>query len=349
MTGLQNLLDHHAQRLLAGIRLRDIAWLVRFDSMLDNIYILNDSPVGLLGAHPKEGSLPWPVVLLLGSYSRKHIFGACRISRKVLVSGVRVFCNRLRWRSLITAADNATRPLVKHSVRNCNSIVMPAVNAFCRAASRFIWSRVEIAARFSDHLPGFLRFALKFLKTQNLKVELSDKDGVFVLAKANVVANLVSQELGKACYRATGVDNLEPTFRSVKRELAGIARAADRISGRWASELRSLAAKSCESDLVCPMLCTIKTHKVPVETRVIIASSRSCFNGLGECLNRLLMPLIRSVPLVCLSSDDVLSKLKGLVLPARAIFLKFDVKDFYLAGAQDFLAVVLPTRINEPL
>lgn len=331
------MLDQHVQRLMVGIKLRDIAWVMQYENMLRNIYVLNDSPTGLMGAHPKEGSLPWPVVVLLGSYSRKHIFGACRVSRSLLVSRIRDFCNRLRWRSIIISPDDGTRPLVKRSVRTCNKTVMPVVSAFCKAASRFIWSRVERATRVSDPLPGFMRFALRFLKSRNLKVELSDKDGVFVLAEASVVAKLVEQHLGKVCYRAFGVGNVEPAFRGVKRALWGVARAADRISGRWASELRSLADKARESDLICPMLCTIKTHKVPIEARVIISSSLSCFNGPGECLNRLLMPHIRSMPQVCLSSDDVISKLRGLELPIRAIFLKFDVKDFYLAGAQGFL------------
>lgn len=169
--------------------------------MLNSIYVLNESPAGLLGAHPKEGALPWPVVVLLGSYSRKHIFGASKHSSAAIRARVQDFCNRLGWRSLISpSAQDAHRPLVSRRVRACNQVVMPAVSAFCRAASRFLRSRVECATRVSDRLPGFLRFALRFLKSNNLTVQLSDKDGVFVVVGADVISMLVEQQLAKACY-----------------------------------------------------------------------------------------------------------------------------------------------------
>lgn len=62
-------------RLVAGMTTRDLAWSVRFTECLRNVYLVDSNPPSQ-GYHPERGELPWPVILALGSHSRKHIFEA---------------------------------------------------------------------------------------------------------------------------------------------------------------------------------------------------------------------------------------------------------------------------------
>lgn len=106
----------------------------------------------------------------------------------------------------------------------------------------------------------------------------------------------------------------------------------------WARELRSLASYAKESDLLCKLQITVKTHKSPVRVRLVHSSTNSCFNGLGGALNKLISPLLARVVLLCLSSEDVVKKLAGTVVGRRAMLLKLDIKDFHLTGAHSGIA-----------
>jgi hypothetical protein len=63
----------------------------------------------------------------------------------------------------------------------------------------------------------------------------------------------------------------------------------------------------------------------------------SCFNGLGEALNRLLQPRLAELDHLCSCSEDVAARLAGVQTHARSILLKLDIKDFYLAGEHGFI------------
>ena len=59
-------------RLLAGCSTCDLAWLFgREQLMCNNLYIFDDPEAEAY--HPSIGQVPWPVTLMLGTHSRKHI------------------------------------------------------------------------------------------------------------------------------------------------------------------------------------------------------------------------------------------------------------------------------------
>jgi hypothetical protein len=99
--------------------------------------------------------------------------------------------------------------------------------------------------------------------------------------------------------------------------------------------------------MVCQLLATMKTHKTPVAARLVHSSTSSIFNGIGGILNALLSPKVRALSHLCLSSEDVATRLRGIRAERRSVFLKFDVKDFYLAGQHDFIAREVATRLED--
>jgi hypothetical protein len=335
------------ERLLRGFRLRDVAWLLKSEVLHSSIYILEPLGAEFVAVHPIPGSIPWPALLALGSYSRKFIFGPSRYNPRVINERLADFGNRLKWQvHLKDAVKSESRPLVKRRIKHCNGVMPAAVDAFIRNSCHFIRQCLRLVPRVSFRPPGFLAFTLKWLRYKNLRVEVSDKDGVFVVIPRQIAVELVQKELKKPCYRPVGTANLEPLHRAAQRDLFCLARLLDPISGVWAAEIRSLAAKSVPNDLLCRLQCTVKTHKQVVSARVIHSSTKSMFNAVGV-LNKLLAPLLASCEQIATGSEEVVRKIKNTPVGPRSIMLKFDVQDFYLAGNQQLIAETVSSWFGE--
>jgi hypothetical protein len=181
----------------------------------------------------------------------------------------------------------------------------------------------------------------------NFRAELSDKDGVFVLAHDDVVNSLVLSQLVAPRYRPVSPLSLEAAVREVRVGMLGLARIMDGINAPWAREIRSTAATCTEHHLRCPLLCTVKTHKTPLAARLIHSSTHSAFNAVGGVINHVLEPILRRKTHVCSSSEEVAARIVGTPVGPRSIMLKYDVKDFYLAGEHSFIAEEVSRTVEE--
>ena len=77
-----------------------------------------------------------------------------------------------------------------------------AVVAFLREASQFIVKCLASVPRMRSRLPGFVDYTMSWLKRSDLRVEVSDKDGVFVVLPRSVAVELVNRELKKTVLSA---------------------------------------------------------------------------------------------------------------------------------------------------
>ena len=165
----------------------------------------------------------------------------------------------------------------------------------------------------------------------------SDKDGVLAIIHKDVLLNLVNVEFSKPFYRPYGYGNLEPDMESVSRSFKVVARLLEPISPYWSREVKAAASRLTVSSLVCRLVTTIKTHKSPVQVRLIHDASRNALNVVGSAINRVLEPFAREVSHLCFGSDQVGSKIRDLEVAERAVLLKFDVRDFYLSGEHEYI------------
>jgi hypothetical protein len=122
---------------------------------------------------------------------------------------------------------------------------------------------------------------------------------------------------------------------------------------RWAAEVHRWA-NQCSSVLssgLCRWSCTIKTHKPDgkVTARSLHSSVGHCFNALGEVVNRLLSPALKSYPHICWSSEDVLRLVRAAKVGRRSVFMKFDVKEFFLSGDHSELARRSASLVDKPV
>ncbi len=61
----------------------------------------------------------------------------------------------------------------------------------------------------------------------------------------------------------------------------------------------------------------------------------------------LLSPRLRGADHLCFSSEEVATRLRGIATNPRSIFLKYDVKDFYLAGEHMFIAQEVAAELED--
>lgn len=215
-----NTVSWHLRKLLSGITIRGLAFMLRFVSMHDSIYMISGTSEHPVAQHPCVGSLPWPVVLALCSNSKKHICAPKKLSMQSMLEGLTDFENRLKWAASLRDRAMSTAPLVKRRVRRCRKQVSAGIVAFSAAVRKLVVNRTQVFRGRSDCLPGFVRFTRRWLHANSLKAEISDKDGVFVLLNSALRRSLILHELlSSNIYRPVGPGNLEGVFRSVKANL----------------------------------------------------------------------------------------------------------------------------------
>ena len=175
------------RRLTKDLTLRDYAFISQLPLLLENVNTVGPVNGEVIAEHPSEGQLPWAVVLLLGAYSKKHVFAPKATTRKETHERCLDFENRVKWAvALKDAPDRHNKPLLKHRVWPCKAQMPPVVNSFIRAVRELVLNKVEAATRFRVRAPSFVRYSTKWLKSNGLKAIVSDKDGVFALVPAVV-------------------------------------------------------------------------------------------------------------------------------------------------------------------
>jgi hypothetical protein len=226
--------------------------------------------------------------------------------------------------------------LLKRRVLRCKSLVPPMMPAFCRAVNHLIesqYSRLLLVA-----IARTAWFLLRWLRPQNLRVEPTDNDRVFVLIPKDVVRNLVRAEFSKPCYKPVGALRLNQLSGLCIKDFFGLLGCAMvfRADGLRKSGPMLRSPKKAS---LCPLLCTIKARKTPVSARLVHSSSGSCLNAVSAALNALLRPFLLQESQLCLGSEDVSKALASTHTSRRSVFSKYDIKVFFLAGSHDFLSL----------
>lgn len=211
----------HLDRLVKGIRVRDLIWLARFDEMLRNVYVLTPDGSGSFDAiHPARGSLPWMVVLLLGSHSKKFIFTPQKLTWKLVHSRLGDMTNRMKWAAVFKAdSPKSQLPLVKRRVLTCSDIKSEdryKVEAVAKNIKNLVVQQCKALVNRTIRPPRFVVAALAWLQKMDYIPTLSDKDGVFVVLSRKALCDLALLEFQKPHYRPYGVLNLPQDLETVR-------------------------------------------------------------------------------------------------------------------------------------
>ena len=186
--------------LRRGATRDDATWLLRMDVLRRHVYLYDHESRSV--SHPGRQSLiaPWPVVLLLGRYNRKHIICSKQDPKAdYMRDDVLHFCTKLRWRWFLR--DEVDRPIpyrIKASScpMACLKVIDPGLSIWIdglrhhvnRGMQRARSSLLGVpgrAERLSNHLP-LLKFAKQLLIENKHIPVLTDKDGGYALEHVDV-------------------------------------------------------------------------------------------------------------------------------------------------------------------
>lgn len=177
--------------LFAGLSWNDFGWLAKPLELYDNIYTVLENP--LLAVSLEPGHIPWPVALLLGSYSRRHVFlRPCALRMTTAGTAIRNFGNRVNWKWFFENVEvGPTLPvkrLIPRAPLSFGGTAAAEINWFTSEVRKCVEDHFKRANKWvSRHkhtsvmVPSFVRWSLTWIRNRQLRAVLSDKDGVFVL------------------------------------------------------------------------------------------------------------------------------------------------------------------------
>jgi hypothetical protein len=336
-TGVKGRADDYLSKLVRGFRWRDLVWLARADEMLENIYLVKMVAGVPKASHPEAGVLPWHVLLLLGSHSRKFIFSPRRVTWKLMHKYLADFRNRAWWQNALRDAEPSAKPLLPRDVPHCSKTVPAQIADMVAGVKKIVVQAAKPVVDRRSLRPAFVRAAVRTLSSESVVVKVSDKDGVLVLVHESTLKEMVQKEFQKPFYRPYGTLNLPSDLISLSSGFLGLARVLDKFNKSWAREVRCAVGRISEKNLVGRLVVTVKTHKDPVTVRLLHSSRGNPLNPISSAINRMLTPLLRRLPHLCLGSDQVAERIRGVFVGSRAVLLKFDVVDFYLSGEHGFI------------
>lgn len=342
--------------------IEDWAWLCKSPKLCGNIYIIDEDS---RSAHtPSEGCLPWPTLLLLGSYSKKHCFSTpCRIKSDEWSQPLEDFVNKIKWAWKFRANDNVeqfAKPLIKRATKNfdeCSGTICDAaVKAYCGEVKQLVEKSFKKAnariarcpAKYSNR-PGFVSPALSWLGREGLRAVPSDKDGVFTIITGKLLNTLVEEKIREiGFYRRVYEQAHEDTYLRIR----GWTARTD--SMLWKNDMRSFAAECGATyrgrgaaGMLTPMQVTVKTHKPKVEVRLIHASCGTSLEGYAAVLHRLLSKYLGQAKHLVADSRQLIKKVSEFVVPPNAAFAKWDVKNFYMNGDHKILVELVSKHISD--
>lgn len=168
-------------KLCEGMTCRIWAWLCRYDELCNNIYVVKSSPTSARKVDEFD-SLPWTIIFLLGSHSKKHVFLQKRaLDLSIFHEATFNMMHKLKW---AWSFRNNPRQMAYRQLCSRNPVPdrgrsCPEIEAFSSGLKRVILRVNKQMYKFSPNISGFVVHALKFAKQYRRHFVRGDKDGVF--------------------------------------------------------------------------------------------------------------------------------------------------------------------------
>lgn len=335
--------------------LHDWAWLARSDELRQNLYMIN--PDTLAAEVPSvDTRIPWCVLLLLGSYSKKHRFLTRQQFKPITWRSIaKNLTNRIKWawRFKRYPVDGAVadryRMLVKRDPRAFEERAETEVEDMCkdlalRIKRHFILANKRIARDTRLGFPAFVTKARGWLREHDHIAVQSDKDGVMVLLHNRLYETLIEKKfVSTGCYRRVNEQSHFDSFHRLRETVQTLCKAMRSIG--LVKESRECAEVFFGGGpgLASTITANIKTHKLQVECRLIHASFRSSLAGFSTVLHRRMSQIAARLGHLCVNSRHLANKIDTTRVPRECVLLKIDVKEFYLSGDHKvIIEAVLP-------
>ncbi len=184
-----------------GMNMKHWAWLCIGGELLNNLYLVLDKSEA--AAPPvAENEIPWPVLLLLATHSRKHRFlNGALPQAQPYTRAIANLANKVKWAWCFRHSDPGKRStLCKRSTKHFDGLASPGIMAFARYLRYTLGNFIRTSfrnfkRRFTASAPAFVRTGCLWLIDHNLRGIQSDKDGVFVIVPRSLLDDMIFEKL----------------------------------------------------------------------------------------------------------------------------------------------------------
>jgi len=354
--------------LVKDLSWHEACWLASSKEKTSELmYQLVGDAKGIKAKFVASDEIPWHVLLLFGIKSRKHRFRPkSSIKAATIHTAWRHFRSRVFWWSHFASNKKSMpfdsrgeevfrfKPLVKRPPRQFQGLVMPEVRSYVDAIHNVLIkhlrktnSRIAHSRRSCSNIPLFARMSLAWLRSNNLTISVSDKDGVFVMASADMLRSLIDDKLKLPQYR-------EISKAQFDAEVALMLKIGHKLCDRLAKHgfrSESFDCKECMRNgrNTFALGWTIKTHKFPAQLRLIHSSSGYALKGLSSFIDRLVANICSRCSHIVKNTNEVLKKIKTRKFSNNVTLVKADIKEFYMSGTHSFLASSVCKMVDGPL
>ena len=327
---------------------RDLAWLSRESELCSNIYRIDES--GHAAYHPLPGSMPWYVLLCLGSYSKKHIFGSRSAPNFKGIYGEAVQTSaklKWAWRFRNEAAGRSKLP--KLNIQRPTRPFQRGSSSEERPPIQLDWANSEIvkfafdihkfavsnSLRLNPRRPVFLKLTRDWLRRNNLCVGLSDKDGVMVVLPQDVRHQMILAQFKPKWYKSCFPINMHSYTSSLHKWCTLLT---SFISSKVVADCRYCINNGVQTRRSSSQVgFTVKTHKDILSVRLLHNSRFHMAEGLSAWVHATLSETLRSYDHICVSSRHLIKLLRTKTCSPRSCLLKVDIQDFYMDGDHSLL------------
>ena len=332
-------------------------FFLRPHMLTDCVYIVD--PVSRSKRQATVREVGWPVLWLLGSHHKKHIFIPPRLPHfKHVISAVGDMIAKIRWRFMfesglmVSSGKSAVAPPRSSRMRThpCDSEAIPfELNLWCKSFRQRIYEHCNNALRKAkasqqtwwSNQSGIVRLAFLALRHSPWTVNLSDKDGGFVLVDRIKHRTAMQQALHNSKYISLSIhSNMTDIARRGFSMLMGTIFKRHKDKSLVKELSRGSKIQSLH-DLVAPVTANYKTHKDQgnISIRVLHDNSSTPFLALGRWISKMVRPaLLQQGPHIVINTPGLLTMINSVSIEPNDMLVKADVKDYFMSGSHANLA-----------
>ena len=341
--------------LFDGLTASELGWLFS-EAPLESVFTFDIRTRSVSRAN--FGTVPWPVMFLLGHRHKKHRF----LSKKLpamdhLLEATKDAVHKLRWREFFHDAEHQSGPIHRSMVyakkirpftaavvgkqtsdavlEICDDLQASILKACSSSRSRQSGKRKWWANVLHIELAAHAWLAA----SRYLPIP-TDKDGGFCLMLREDVSSLQVELLSGPWYSPVGCNHLSLSWQgSIVPQYNAICKEIVAVDPSTPISILTRSLGFGPKRAVSRLIHTVKTHKPvgKVALRPVHSSSSHSFLGLMSWVTMILTDILARFKHLVKSSDELISRLGTINVEDDDIFVHADLKDFYMTGDPSFL------------
>ena len=308
---------------------------------------------------PAPGGIAWPLEFVLTKLNKKHVISSPRKPDLSKVGrALQQWQQKLFWKWHFRGTDGPHELSAKSQIVSPYPFTPPEeLSAFTSEVTNGIFESCRVAAnRFHKHkhkftnLSGVVKWGLDILVKGSYGTLPCDKDGGFCILGKTAILDMKLECLASSKYKEVLCS--EVTLENAFYMYAAACQDVVEILGDD-SLLRPLTSgiKYGVCAMKSKLACTIKSHKPDGEVvpRPIHCSHNNPMLPGMKWVASKIKPVLKATTCILKNSRQLLDELAGIQIPESAMFLPFDIKDFFMSGEHPELTATSASNYPVPL